>query len=233
MSLTMSQGDGVTVITFTPNPESKWPLMCQILGNLCYSPVCSAAQKLKGKLTETQTALGIVQMIVGVICIVLGAILEGNNIFNNLMETKAPFWLGGVFLAIGIVCILAAKFPSPCLLVIAVSLNMASAALAITAVVLCSVDLAGGSNQNCDYYDHSGYEDNKKQLKENCLYYKHLNQMILGGLDIILIVLAVLQLCVTISFSVLTLKALCKKSGTAQEPQLHEPLLKGAAANPV
>lgn len=40
--------------------------------------------------------LQIVQMIVGVICIVLGTILEGNNIFNDLMETKAPFWLGGV-----------------------------------------------------------------------------------------------------------------------------------------
>ncbi len=35
--------------------------------------------------------------------------------------------------------------------------------------------------------------------------------MILGGLDIMMIVLSVLQLCVTISFCVLTGKALCKK----------------------
>ncbi|KAI7806338.1 hypothetical protein IRJ41_004238 [Triplophysa rosa] len=161
MSLTMSQGDGVTVISVTTNPESKWPLLCQILGNLCYSPVCSVAQKLKGKLTETQTALGIVQMIVGVISIAVGAILESVHLYNDLMETKAPFWLGAVFLAIGIVCVLAAKFPSPCLV-----------------------------------------------------------SLILGGLDIILIVLAVLQLCVTISFCVLTLKALCRKSGTAQEIEL-------------
>ncbi|KAA0702749.1 hypothetical protein E1301_Tti024134 [Triplophysa tibetana] len=58
---------------------------------------------------------------------------------------------------------------------------------------------------------------------------------ILGGLDIMMIVLAVLQLCVTISFCVLTLNALCKKSGAAksvEDPQLYKPLLEDAAANP-
>ncbi|XP_056617755.1 transmembrane protein 176A-like [Triplophysa dalaica] len=236
MSLTMSQGDGMTVISVTTNPKSKWPLLCQILGTLCYSPVCSVAQKPKRKLTNTQTTFGVVQMIVGVINIVLGILLASFGIYSVITDCRAPFWLGGMFLAVGIVCILAAKFPSPCLLVITVILNIVSAGLAIAAVVLYSVDVAVGSYQWCDhYYNDSTPSPEQRTATELCQYYKHLNQMILGGLDIMMIVLAALQLCVTISFCVVTLKALCEKSGAAksvEDPQLYKPLLEDAAANP-
>ncbi|KAI7806344.1 transmembrane protein 176A [Triplophysa rosa] len=235
MSLTISQGDGMTVISVTTNPKSKWPLLCQILGTLCYSPVCSVAQKPKGNLTNTLTTLGVVQMIVGVINIVLGILLTILRVYSVIMDCQAPFWLGGMFLAVGIMCILAAKFPSPCLLVITVILNIVSAGLAIAAVVLYSVDMAVGSYQWCNDYYSATPSPEQRRNTEICQYYKHHNQMILGGLDIMMIVLAVLQLCVTISFCVLTLKALCKKSGAAksvEDPQPYKPLLEDAAANP-
>ncbi|KAL0171354.1 hypothetical protein M9458_031665 [Cirrhinus mrigala] len=59
--------------------------------------------------------------------------------------------------------------------------------------------------------------------------------MILGGLDIMMIVLSVLLLCVTISFCVLTGKALCKKDDDAksvEDPELHKPLMEDATAGP-
>ncbi|XP_051575416.1 transmembrane protein 176A-like [Myxocyprinus asiaticus] len=239
MSLTIAKGEGVTVLTISSNPKSKWPLLCQILGVLCYSPVYSVSRDMTGKLKNTQTALGIVQIIVGVINIVVGIFLASVWIFNDLMDTKAPIWIGSVFLLVGIMCVLAAKFPSSCLLVIAMILNIFSAALAITAVVLCSVDLAMGSNQYCEYYSDFSYHETpspeQRKDTEMCLYYKNLNQMILGGLDIMLIVFAVLQLCVTISFCVLTGKALCKKGGDAksvEDPQIHKPLLEEVTASP-
>ncbi|XP_065154937.1 uncharacterized protein [Paramisgurnus dabryanus] len=242
MSLTMSQGDGVTVITVSTNPKSKWPILCQILGTLCYSPVCSVAHDMKGKLTETLTALGIVQMIVGIINIAMGIFLVSIYWYSSILrDLQAPFWLGGMFLAVGIVCILAAKFPSPCVLVIAVILNIVSAALAITAIVLHSVELAAELYPSCGYNNYSPYEDyitkSPEQIKDQeiCLYYKPLNQVILRGVNIMMIVLAVLQLCVTISFSVVTLKALCKKSGDAQSvenPQRYKPLLEDATGSP-
>nr|XP_055067253.1 uncharacterized protein LOC129448705 [Misgurnus anguillicaudatus]XP_055067254.1 uncharacterized protein LOC129448705 [Misgurnus anguillicaudatus] len=242
MSLTMSQGDGVTVITVTTNPKSKWPILCQILGTVCYSPVCSVAHNMKGKLTETLTALGIVQMIVGIINITMGIFLVSIYWYSSILQDlRAPFWLGGMFLAVGIVCILAAKFPSPCVLVIAVILNIVSAALAITAVVLHSVELAAKLYPSCGYNNYSPYEDyitaspEQRKDQEICLYYKHLNQVILRGVNIMMIVLAVLQLSVTISFSVVTLKALCKKSEDAQsveDPQLYKPLMEDATSNP-
>ncbi|XP_073728626.1 uncharacterized protein [Misgurnus anguillicaudatus] len=236
MSLTVSKGDKVTVITVTPNSKSKWPILCQILGTMCYSPVCSVAQDMKVKQTQTLTALGILQMIVGVINIVVGILFATLAIHSKIMMSQAPFWLGGVFLAIGILCILANKFPSPCLVVIAVILNIASAGLAIAAVVLYSVDLASDHNLYCYNYNYNFTTPStlKQQMWKRCEEYKHLYQMFLGGLDIMMIVLSVLQLCVAISFCVLTVKSWIKKSKdlkSVEEPQL-QPLLEDTIAIP-
>lgn len=59
MSLTVSQDKGVTVITINSNPNNKWPILCQILGSLCHSPVCAVSQHVKAKMTEICTALGV------------------------------------------------------------------------------------------------------------------------------------------------------------------------------
>ncbi|XP_065154931.1 uncharacterized protein [Paramisgurnus dabryanus] len=237
MSLTMSQDDGVTVITVTSNPDSKWPILCQILGTVCYSPVFSVAHDMKGKLTETLTALGIIQMIVGIINIAMGIFLVTTYDYNrNVLHTASPIWFGGVFFAIGIVCILAAKFPSHCLLIIAVILSIVSAVLAVTAGGLHSADLVTGFHPNCDDNYYSRYGDlvlspEQRKGREMCLY----NQVIYRGVNIMMIVLAVLQLCVTSSFFALTLNALCEKIEAAQSvenPQLYKPLVEDATAIP-
>uniref|UniRef100_A0A8C1TYL3 Transmembrane protein 176A-like n=1 Tax=Cyprinus carpio TaxID=7962 RepID=A0A8C1TYL3_CYPCA len=247
MTLTVSQGEGLTVITVTSNPKSKWPVLCQILGFLCYSPVCSVSQGMKGKLKDVHTALGIVQMIIGVLNIVAGIVLQClGSWFTMGRIAQGPFWLGSMFLVVGIVCILTAKFPSSCLLIIGIILNVVGAALAITAVVLYSVDLANDHiYENCEtssyqysrykgygyHYDTPSPEDTRR--KEMCLYYKNLNEMILGGLDITMIVLSVLQICVTISFCVVTGKALRKEDEdvkSVEDPELHKPLLEDTTA---
>ncbi|RXN38420.1 transmembrane protein 176A-like [Labeo rohita] len=56
-------------------------------------------------------------------------------------------------------------------------------------------------------------------------------KIILGGLDIMMIVLSVVQLCVTITFCVLTGKALCKKDEDEKlDPELYQPLLEDDTA---
>ncbi|KAK9961434.1 hypothetical protein ABG768_009222 [Culter alburnus] len=249
MSLTVSQGEGMTVITVTPNTKSKWPVLCQILRLLCCSPVCSVSQDMKGKLTNSHIAFGVVQMIFGIINIVLGIVMTCLGLYWSMDRmAMGPFWLGSVFLVAGIVCILAAKFPSSCLLVIGMIVNVVSAALAITAVALYSVDLANshtGYYYSCDqiYSSYSGYsrydydryrtpspEENMRM--ETCVYYKNLTEMVFRGIDIMMIVLSVLQLCVTISFCVLTGKALCKKDEDAkvvEDPEIHKLLLEDTA----
>ncbi|XP_048009419.1 transmembrane protein 176A-like [Megalobrama amblycephala] len=241
MSLTVSQGEGMTVITVSSNPNSKWPVLCQILASLCCSPLCSVSQDMKGKLTNTHIAFGVVQMIVGILNIVVGIMFTCLGLhWNTDIKTMGPFWLGSVFLVAGIVCILAAKFPTSCLLVTGMILNIVNAALAITAVALFSVDLANSHTGN--YYDYScdysGYDQyimpspEEKRKTGTCLYYKNLTEMVFRVLHIMMIVYLVLQLCVTISFCVLTGKALCKKDKDAKDPELYKQLLEDDTAVP-
>ncbi|XP_058604150.1 membrane-spanning 4-domains subfamily A member 8-like isoform X2 [Onychostoma macrolepis] len=208
MTLTVSRGEGLTVITVTSNPKSKWPVLCQILGFLCDTPSCSVSQGMKGKLKDVHTAFGIVQMIIGVLNIVVGIVFTSLGSWFIMYRTaNGPFWIGSVFLVVGIMCVLTVKFPTSCLLTTGIVLNLVSAGLAIAAVVLYSVDLAN---------DHTN---------EYCIIFR--------GLDIMMIVLSVLQLCVTISFSVLTGKALHKEDEdvkSVEDPELHKPLLEDATA---
>lgn len=231
MSLTLAQGEGISVITITSNPKSKWPILCQILGTLCYTPVYSVSQGMKEKLKSTHTALGTMQIIYGVVGIVLGVLMRRSWYWNNITDSGVAFWVGGMAIVIGIVTILAAKFPSSCLLAFALLLNVVNAALAITAVVLCSIDLAMGNYPYCrDYYDTTPSPEQMKN-EEICRNYKKINQIILGGLYILMIVMSVLQLCVTISFCVLTGKTLCTKTEDAEmveDPELNKPLLEDA-----
>ncbi|XP_042597633.1 transmembrane protein 176A-like [Cyprinus carpio] len=249
MTLTVSRGEGLTVITVTSNPKSKWPVLCQILGFLCCSPVSSLSHDMKGKLKDVHTAFGILQMITGVLNIAVGIMYTCLGSWFILYRIAlGPFWIGSVFLVVGIMCILTANFPTSCLLTTGIFLNLVSAALAITAGVLYSVGLSYDHTfENCEshsyYYSrYDGYdydygnktpspEDSRR--KEMCLYYKSLIEIFFRGLDIMMIVLSVLQIYVTISFCVVTGKALRKENEdvkSVEDPELHKPLLEDTTA---
>ncbi|RXN38421.1 transmembrane protein 176A-like [Labeo rohita] len=337
MTLTVSRGEGLTVINVTSNPKSKWPVLCQILGFLCYSPVCSVSQGMKGKLKDLLTALGIVQMCIGVLNIAMGIVFTCTGLyFTMYLTAQGPFWLGSLFLLSGILCILAVKFPTSSLLIMGIIMNGVNVALVFITMVVYTVDLTNGHNEyrgTCDYYsrydygtpspeesrrkemclsykngivqmiigvlniavgiaftclspwytmdriaqgpfwigsvvitgmilnivgtalaitaivlysvdlanDHTGYCESYNsnyysrydygygyetpsseisRRQEICQYYRNLTETMFKGLDIMMIVLSVLQLCVTISFCVLTGKALCKKDEDAKTVQI-------------
>ncbi|KAL1258702.1 hypothetical protein QQF64_009279 [Cirrhinus molitorella] len=227
------------------NLKCKWPELCQILGFLYYSPVCSVSQDVKkGKLKDAHTDFGTVQVIIGVLNIAEGIVFTCHRSWFTMDKiAQGPFWLGSGFIVAGIVCIFSARFPSFYMLIIGMILNIVGAALAIKAVMLYSADLANDHTGYCEsynssYYSHYGYgyrtpssEISMKQ--EICQYYRNLVEIIFRGLDIIMIVLSVLQLFVTICFCVLTGKALCKKDDDAklvEDPELYKPLLEDAFA---
>ncbi|XP_048116848.1 uncharacterized protein LOC125305861 isoform X2 [Alosa alosa] len=126
MSVTMTKVEGVTVLTVTNiNPKSNWPLLCQILGTLCYSPACSVSHKLRGLLGGTQSALGTIQIMIGLLNIGFGAILHASySTYNVVTESGASYWLGGLFILCGVLCILAEKCPSACLVFITGLMNI-------------------------------------------------------------------------------------------------------------
>ncbi|XP_013880091.1 transmembrane protein 176A [Austrofundulus limnaeus] len=215
MSLTMNKADGVTVFTLTSDPGSRWPPLCQILRSICCSPVCcSVSEHLRRIQRSSLSVLGALQIIVGLLSIGLGAIIYLSQTY--VFERNGfPFWLGSMFILFGIVSILSEKYPSPCLVILNVVLNLAGVAFAITAVVLYIVGIAQVNIwwSDCDqrrYWSSVTQRPSpgEEYYQNTCLRSKNLILMLVRSLWAVLIVLSVLELCVVISSVVLGIKAL-------------------------
>ncbi|XP_031135216.1 high affinity immunoglobulin epsilon receptor subunit beta-like isoform X5 [Sander lucioperca] len=246
MSVTMTKADGITVFTVTSDPQSVYPPLCQILKSLCYSPVCcSVSQHLRRVQRTSQSVLGALHIMVGLLNICLGTILICSLSGYVMDSTGFPFWLGGLFILFGSIGILSEKYPSPCLVIINVILNLAGVAFAITGIVLYSINMESiymwWMCDDDNYY--SGYSrqtttptPGKDIMREKCLEGKELALMLLRSMNVVLIVLSALELCLTISSAVMAIKAL-KSSGKGEkektgDPELYKPLLEEVTCNP-
>uniref|UniRef100_UPI0037E7DC68 membrane-spanning 4-domains subfamily A member 6C-like n=1 Tax=Semicossyphus pulcher TaxID=241346 RepID=UPI0037E7DC68 len=250
MSVTMTKADGVTVLTLTSDPQSTLPPICQIFKGLCYSPVCcSVSQHLKRIQGASQSVLGTLHIMVGLLNLGLGAILiaSGAGSWWQMDETKFPFWLGGLFIFFGVMCILSEKCPSPCLVMLGVMLNIAGVAFAIAAIVLYSINMGSihfwwSCERNEDYYysyRHSTTQSpspDQEFIKQKCLESRELTLMLLRCVNAVLIVLSVLELCIVISSAVLGIKALRrgvkKEDKGSADPECYKPLLEEVTSNP-
>ncbi|XP_028986085.1 membrane-spanning 4-domains subfamily A member 8-like [Betta splendens] len=242
MSISMSKADGVAVFTVTSDTKSSWPPLCQILKALCYSPVCcSVSERLRRIQGSSQTSLGILQIIVGLLNIGLGIILRVTEVYLfSVTYMLSPVWLGILFMLFGTVCILSEKFPSPCLVTINVISNLAGVAFAITAIVLYCISIGDiyfwrDCSARSWYYDRwptpsPTPSSSVREITDKCLWYKSEVLLLLRGIIGVLIVLCTLQLCVTISGCILGIKALCKnKNKDTEDPELYKPLTENEA----
>ncbi|XP_059920798.1 LOW QUALITY PROTEIN: uncharacterized protein LOC132467494 [Gadus macrocephalus] len=238
MSVSMTKSEGVTVMTMTSDPGSACPPLCQILKALCYSPVCcNVSQKLRSVLGTSHSALGAMQVMVGLINIGLGGVLSTSGPSYLLWElVYFPFWMGSLFIVFGFLCILSEKFPSLCLVVSSVTAQLSGVGLSITAVVLYSINLALMSmSWLCEDYHYDYYRrestgtpiDNSSDM-EKCLEGLSIIKAILRGVNGLLIILSVLQLCLSISCVVLGIKAIkkgFKKEKKSEDIEHYTPLL--------
>ncbi|XP_041843314.1 transmembrane protein 176B-like [Melanotaenia boesemani] len=226
MSVTMTKTEGVTILTMNSDPQSRWPPLCQILKNLCYSPVCcSVSQHLRTVQRSCLSVLGTIQIMVGLLNIGLGVILSVIPTYSwQLHYTGFPYWLGALFIVFGITCILSERFSSACLVILNVILNLAGVGFAIAAIVLYSINIANMHLWYSCYYNYPYYrwgtsptqDPQEIYLQQKCLESTELLLMLLRSINAVLIILSVLELCVTISSAVLGIKAL---RSTEKEPE--------------
>uniref|UniRef100_A0A3P8U5X4 Transmembrane protein 176l.4 n=1 Tax=Amphiprion percula TaxID=161767 RepID=A0A3P8U5X4_AMPPE len=232
MSVTMTKAEGVTVFTLTSDPQSAWPPLCQIFKGLCYSPVCcSVSQQLRRIQRTSQSVLGALQIMVGLLNLGFGAVLFGSEggVGWQIRHTVFPFWLGA-------------------LVILTLVLNLAGVAFAITAIVMYSINVANIylGYWYCDrdhyYYGYRRHHTTttpspeRDVLQEKCLEARELAQMLLRGINGVLIVLSVLELCVVISSVVFGIKALRSRqkesNKSAEEPESFQPLLDEVTTDP-
>nr|XP_057910013.1 uncharacterized protein LOC131105658 [Doryrhamphus excisus] len=241
MSVTTKKADGVTVLTLTSDPKSSLPPILQILKALCYSPVCcSVSQHLSTLMGNSQSLLGALQIMVGFLNIGLGVIpmCFDYNAWWNRDANLFSLWMGSVFVLFGILCILSKKYPSPCLVIINVILNLSGVGFASVAVILYAINIVVIPDSMWDVCQPQ-YEDdwhlanvttmnpNERDLYEQCLRGKATIIMVLTAINGILLVLCVLELCLVISSSVLAIKALRlnkRDEKGLDDPEHYKPL---------
>lgn len=213
MSITVVKETAAAVITVVTEAKSMLPPLCQILKALCYSPACCSVNR--GLMQSPVIgAFGAVQIMVGLFNIGLG---PGRTSMHpeDFSDLKAAYWLGAVYIIAGCVSVCADRFPSRCLVVFAVFVNIVSSIMAIVGIVLYAIDLGEASlSQLCD------------QNYDNCREVAYYAQRLLTGMDVTLIVLTVLQLWVCISFIVLGIRALLNKEKGDADSENYQPLLK-------
>ncbi|KAM3615239.1 uncharacterized protein V6R79_025361 [Siganus canaliculatus] len=247
MSVTMTRADGVTVFTLKANPNSLCPPLCQVLGGFCYSPLCcSASQRLRTVQDTSQTVLGTLHIMVGFLSMGLAAILYCSGLGSSwqMDETMFPFWTGAVFILCGIVGILSEKFPSPCLVIFNVMLNVAGVGFAIAAIVLYCINLAYirawwmcRDYDDDDYYyrRHRTVSPRETIIKEMCQEGNDLAVVMLRSINAVLIVLSVLELAVTISSAVMAIKNLRRglkgENKSVDDPLSNKALLEDVATD--
>ncbi|XP_017293420.1 membrane-spanning 4-domains subfamily A member 8 isoform X1 [Kryptolebias marmoratus] len=243
MSVTVSRADGVTVFTVTSDQESRWPPVCQVLKSLCYSPMCcSVSQNLRRIQGTSLSVLGSLQIVIGLLNIGLGAILHLSRSASLyiIWSLQCPYWLGALFIIFGIMCILSERYPSPCTVILNVTLNLAGVAFAITAITLYSASVANIHLwwYYCEepYYGTTPSPSLQDEYRRNaCLTSKKLVLMLLRSIHGVLIVFSVLELCVVISCVVLGIKALKssnkEKNKSFSDPEQFKPLLEEVSTN--
>ncbi|XP_071327079.1 membrane-spanning 4-domains subfamily A member 8-like isoform X2 [Trachinotus anak] len=208
MSVTATEDKGVTVITIKANSKSMFPPLCQILGALCYSPVCCSVQK--GLMSPFVTeVIGIIQIIMGLFSITLGP-GQPSLYPMDVGEMAVPYWLGAVYTAVGLMSFLAGNIPSPCLVGLALSMNVVGAVFAIVGIVLYGIEVYIILSWWWYDYETDRYVD------------------LLTTADTVSVIMAVLQLCLCIGFAVLAIKALVnrKKEEVVQNVEDQQPELK-------
>ncbi|KAK5862051.1 hypothetical protein PBY51_017483 [Eleginops maclovinus] len=228
MAVTITKSEGRTVITLSSDTQSVFPPLCQILKSLCFNPMCcSVSQHMRRIQRTSQTVLGTLQIMVGLFNIGIGVIF----CFARMRSIDwFPFWLGPLFMLFGIISMLSEKYPSPCLVIVNVILNLAGVGFAITAITLYSISMADiwlwwMCEDDYGYHHSTSSSSGDEIMKEKCVAAKNLALMLLRSLNGMMIVLSVLELCVAISSVVLGIKALKTRDKEIEEPEQYKPLL--------
>ncbi|XP_042345907.1 uncharacterized protein LOC121945673 [Plectropomus leopardus] len=188
----------MTVISVAADRKSVFPSLCQILKALCCSSVCRGPIQ-----TTVTTAFGTLQIMVGLFNIGLGPGRTSTNP-GDLTSLGAAYWLGSVFILVGIMSISAGQSPSPCLMGFTVFMNISGAIFAITAIVLYAINVANSSllwmcersTKNADHYG------------DGCINVALFAQRLLTSMDVTMIAMAVLQLGVCIRYTILGIRFL-------------------------
>ncbi|KAK7907315.1 hypothetical protein WMY93_015927 [Mugilogobius chulae] len=178
MSVTLTKTEGKTMLTVISDGDPLWscPLLCQILTTIynC-TGACTVSNSLRSPKKSSHSALGALQIMIGIINIGFGSILLNslqysygdygdygyNYKYYYYDDMTYTVWCGTLFILFGVTSILCDRFPRRCAVVLSVLLNLSGVGFAIKAIVVNSSMLSDywpwssclpdGRSRNNDY----------------------------------------------------------------------------------
>ncbi|XP_058863782.1 membrane-spanning 4-domains subfamily A member 8-like [Acipenser ruthenus] len=203
--MSTSVGGVVVVTQFYPQapPDNGPPApagvpRCQVVPS---STLCQPSGQLKRFLKGEPRPLGTVQIIMGVINILFGAVLS-RTLWSIAGILGAPFWTGLFYIISGSLSVAADKTPKISLIKGTLAMNILSSIVAGVGIIIYLVDLAVCSRYN-SYAYHSYDSDTASPVLLN---------RTAEGLKSVLLVFTTLEFCVAVSLSGFGCKSVCHGS---------------------
>ncbi|XP_006876538.1 PREDICTED: membrane-spanning 4-domains subfamily A member 3 [Chrysochloris asiatica] len=184
------------------------------LNNSDYHPIDGSQNFMQGLLQ----ALGAIQILNGAMILALGVFLGSlqyvthlfRHIFFFTFYTGYPLWGAVFFIGSGSLSIAAGRKNTSMLMQNSFGMSIASATIAFVGIVFLSINLA--------YNNKSLNSCQSSQSPDLCIYMCSSST----GLLSIMLILTLLELCITISISIMWCKANCCKSREVRYEDSHQ-----------
>ncbi|XP_053866460.1 membrane-spanning 4-domains subfamily A member 4A-like isoform X1 [Malaclemys terrapin pileata] len=149
-------------------------------------------------------ALGITQILMGIVQVAFGIILNLANGYQIIaIQAGTPFWTGILYILSGFICVTAAKNPKISLVKAMLAMNTLSAIVAGVGIALYSLSLIF-------YYPHGTCQWIEES--KSCAPTSRVPADTMLGVTMILLAFTILEFCISISSAAFGCKTLCRDS---------------------
>ncbi|XP_069088986.1 membrane-spanning 4-domains subfamily A member 4A-like [Pleurodeles waltl] len=164
-------------------------------------------------------ALGVVQILLGLIQITLGALLLNNPFSGVYPISGLPFWGAPFYIISGALSVAAEKKGTTGLVRGSMAMNIVSTIITLPAIIIISIDIVfvsfNLSDSSACYISIPGNDG------QSCLSYQAGLVAQQRGIDALALMLSLLELWITLSTSIFACKAVCQCCGA---PKVTQPM---------
>ncbi|KAM7138183.1 uncharacterized protein RBU57_016769 [Macrochelys suwanniensis] len=179
-------------------------LLTQIISQPHSSASSAPPRPLRKFYQGEPLALGITQILTGIVQVALGIILTlAKDHVLTAIQVGTPFWTGILYILSGIICVEAAKIPKISLVKGMLAMNTLSAIVAGVGIVIYSLSLIFYYPRGTCYWIEES---------QSCAPTSRVSTDTMHGVAMILLVFTILEFCVSISSAAFGCKTLCRDS---------------------
>ncbi|XP_030046138.1 membrane-spanning 4-domains subfamily A member 15-like [Microcaecilia unicolor] len=216
MNPVVTGANGVVVITQVIPPNGQHVI--QAGPNILQNTLCQVPETLRKFFKGEPKALGVTQILIGLMQFILGVILVSatptlSSIFAII---GLPFWGGVLFIISGSLSVAAKNKANMCLVKGSMVMNILSSIAAFIGIIFLSVDLSFTyySYYSCNYNFYDGHHSGSYYNEYDCQRLKDALMRAIHGIQGVLLLLMLLEFFISISTSAFGCKAVCCSSNS-------------------